>query len=62
MKFYQFPPYGVNGSAVSVCLERITHYYRINYNGNSGTVLVLDTGKEVSTSMREGDVRKLLEE
>ncbi|MDE9466871.1 hypothetical protein [Xenorhabdus bovienii] len=62
MKTYDFPFYGVSSRMypTTVVLERITHFHPIDYNGNSGTAIFLDTGIEVRTSMRSWDVRKLL--
>lgn len=44
---HTFRGYGVNASDVTVVLERITHWYQIDYNGNYGTEIVLDTGRTV---------------
>lgn len=62
MRTYDFPQYGASGyyAPTTVVLERITHFYPIDYNGNHGTTLVLDTGKEVLTSMWQSDVKKIL--
>ncbi|KLU14805.1 MULTISPECIES: hypothetical protein [Xenorhabdus] len=62
METYDFPPYGVSSRMypTTVVLERITHFQPIDYNGNSGTAIFLDTGVEVYTSMSSWDVRKLL--
>ncbi|PHM63549.1 hypothetical protein [Xenorhabdus ishibashii] len=62
MNTYNFPPYGVSSRMYSttVVLERITHFHSIDYNGNRGTAIFLDTGGEVRTSMRSWDVEKLL--
>lgn len=63
MKSYDFPQYSPTGynEPTTVILERVTHFYPIGYN-SSGTVLVLDTGQEVRTSMRQWDVKKLFDE
>jgi hypothetical protein len=42
-----FKGYGVNSADVTVILERITHYYPVEYNGKHGTCIVLETDKEV---------------
>ncbi|EAV9435602.1 hypothetical protein DIR64_17080 [Salmonella enterica subsp. enterica serovar Tafo] len=64
MKTHDFPQYHATGycEPTTVMLERVTHFYPVNYNGNSGTALVLDTGKEVLTSMRQWDVKKLFDD
>ncbi|EMK8059142.1 hypothetical protein [Escherichia albertii] len=63
MKIFDFPQYAPTGynEPTTVVLERVTHFYPIDYNGNRGTVLVLDTGKEVRTSMPQWDVKRLFE-
>ena len=43
----QFRGYGVNGSEVTIVAERVTHWSYVDYNGNLGTLIYLDTGKEV---------------
>ncbi|OKO98421.1 hypothetical protein [Xenorhabdus eapokensis] len=62
MNTYDFPPYGVSSRMypTTVVLERITHFQPIDYNGNSGTAIFLDTGVEVRTSMYSWDVGNLL--
>ncbi|MDX7989495.1 hypothetical protein FE392_19785 [Xenorhabdus sp. 12] len=62
MSTYDFPPYGISSwmHPTTVVLERITHFHSIDYNGNSGTVIFLDTGAEVRTSMCGWEVKKLL--
>ncbi|OKO98779.1 hypothetical protein [Xenorhabdus thuongxuanensis] len=62
MNTYNFPPYGVSSRMypITVVLERITHFQPIDYNGNNGTAIFLDTGVEVCTSMCSWDVEKLL--
>ncbi|PHM22547.1 hypothetical protein [Xenorhabdus ehlersii] len=64
MTIYDFPPYGVSSQMypITVVLARITHFHSIDYNGNRGTAIFLDTGGEVRTSMRSWDVGKLLRE
>ncbi|PHM60664.1 hypothetical protein Xsto_03775 [Xenorhabdus stockiae] len=64
MNTYDFPPYGISSRMypTTVVLERITHFQPIDYNGNSGTAIFLDTGVEVCTSMCSRDVGKLLTE
>lgn len=53
-----FNRYGGFGRTVSVMVDRITHFYPIDYNGNYGTTIVLDTGKEVSVEAWSSDVEK----
>ena len=56
-----FTAYSGFGSKVVVIAERITHFYRVDYNGNSGTCIVLDTGKEVTVSESDYVVREAVE-
>lgn len=53
-----FRGYGVNSSDVTVILERITHWFQIDYNGNPGTEIELDTGKSVRIGHYTSDVEK----
>lgn len=46
----------MNSSQVTVVLERITHWHPIDYNGNLGTEVYLDTGK----SLRVGEYHEWL--
>lgn len=63
MKTFDFPQYATGYcEPTTVVLERVTHFYPINYNGNNGTTLVLDTGKEVRTSMPQWDVKNLFDQ
>lgn len=43
----QFKRYSVNQTEPTVIAERITHWYQIDYNGNYGTEIVLDTGATI---------------
>ena len=53
-----FKLYGVHGGDVSIISNRITHWERIDYNGNTGTRIYLDTGKEVFVSEYPTEVEK----
>lgn len=53
-----FHGYGVNSASVTVILERITHWWAIDYNGNPGTEIELDTGKSVRIGHYTSDVEK----
>jgi hypothetical protein len=55
---FTFKGYGVNASDVTVVLEHITHWWPIDYNGLSGTELVLDTGKSLRVGHYTSDVEK----
>jgi hypothetical protein len=43
-------------------VERITHFYGVDYNGRAGTTLVLDTGNEVIVGEYSSDVQRKIEE
>lgn len=43
-----FKRYSPSGSDPTIVAERITHWYQVDYNGNYGTCVILDTGKEVN--------------
>lgn len=56
----RFNRYNPGGSDCTVIAERITHWYPVDYNGNHGTVIVLDTGKEVTVGHWSTDVEKMV--
>lgn len=43
----KFRGYGVRADDVTIIAERITHWHSIEYNGQHGTEIYLDTGKSV---------------
>jgi hypothetical protein len=53
---HEFRGYGVNSGNVTVILERITHWWLIDYNGNHGTEIELDTGKSVRVGCYPAEV------
>jgi hypothetical protein len=55
---WTFRGYGVNSTDVTVILERITHWFAIDYNGRPGTEIELDTGKAVRVGHYTSDVEK----
>lgn len=55
---HEFVGYGVGSPPVTVVLERITHWWLIDYNGNWGTEIALDTGKSIRVRHYPGDVEK----
>lgn len=59
MRVIEFGPCGL-GRPAHVIADRVTHFYLIDYNGNYGTCLVLDTGKEVNTGEWPTDVARKL--
>ncbi|CAN5435358.1 hypothetical protein BH10PSE18_BH10PSE18_18670 [soil metagenome] len=59
--FITFKGYGVGSSEVTIAVARVTHLHRIDYNGNGGTAIYLDTGKVVNVEEYESDVRRKLE-
>ena len=57
-----FKSYNGYGRDVVVIAERITHFYPVDYNGNRGTCIVLDTGKEITVEDSPGVVRMAIEQ
>jgi hypothetical protein len=62
MAVISFQSYGYSPEPVRVMVERITHFYGVDYNGRSGTTIVLDTGKEVTVGEYSSDVQRKIEE
>jgi hypothetical protein len=60
--FVQFRGYGVHGDEVNIDVERVTHFYSINYNGNAGVELALDNGKIIRVDGYSFDVGKKIKE
>jgi hypothetical protein len=60
--FLTFRGYGVGSSDVDIDVERVTHFYSIDYNGNLGVELALDTGKVVRVDGYRSDVAKKINE
>lgn len=59
VRFKRYNPGAVDPTIIA---ERITHWYRVDYNGNYGTCIVLDTGKECTVREEPTEVeRKILE-
>ena len=57
---YEFRGYGVNATHVTIILERITHWWPIDYNGNHGTEIELDTGKSVRVGHYDSAVGEIV--
>lgn len=53
-----FRRYSPTASDPTIIAERITHWYQVDYNGNYGTCIVLDTGKEITVGEWAQDVEK----
>lgn len=53
-----FKGYGVRGNPVTVIAERITHWIKVESNGNYGTEIHLDTGESVLVGDWYVDVEK----
>lgn len=60
--FVTFSGYGANSREVTVAAARVTHLYPILYNGNPGTCICLDTGKEINVGDWSTVVEKRLAE
>ena len=57
-----FTSYSGFGREVVIIAERIVSFHPIDYNGNRGTCICLDTGKEICVSESPGQVRMALEQ
>ena len=55
-----FIEYGVRGTKVTIIAERVTHWHQIDYNGNYGTAVYLDTGEEIRLRAWPEEVEKAL--
>jgi hypothetical protein len=58
MSMVTFRGYGPGSREITVMVERITHWCLIDYNGNYGTRIVLDTNKELNVGEWPDDVEK----
>lgn len=57
-----FKGYGVNAREVTVILDRVTHFYPIDYNGRHGTCIVLDTDAEICVEEWPSAVKMVLDQ
>lgn len=57
-----FKCYRPGASDPTIVVERITHWYQVDYNGNYGTTIVLDTGKEITVGEWPHEVEKKVRE
>lgn len=55
-----FIEYGVRGTKVTLIAERVTHWHQIDYNGNYGTAVYLDTGVKIGLRAWPEEVEKAL--
>jgi hypothetical protein len=62
MAVLSFKSYSFSADPIYVLSERITHFYGVNFNGNHGTTLVLDTGNEVTVGEWSSDVKRKVDE
>lgn len=56
----KFKRYGVNQAEPTVIAERISHWHQIDYNGNYGTEIVLDTGATIRVGNWTNEVEDAL--
>ena len=54
--------YGVNGSEHYLVVEKMTHFYGINFNGRPGTCVVLEGGKELLTELMPYELQKRIDD
>lgn len=59
MKILQMPSY-ISGNDEYIISSRIIHFKAIDYNGRAGTVITLDTGKEITTNLSVFKVEEML--
>lgn len=57
-----FSGYGVNATPITIVCSRILCWRLINYNGNCGTVIDMDTGKSVSVGVSPHVFEKMVTE
>ena len=57
-----FKGYGVGAPDVTIVLDRIVSFYRVEYNGRSGTCIVLDTGKEITVDEYPSAVNMVMQQ
>lgn len=57
-----FKRYSPGAADKTIIAERVTHWEQIDYNGNYGTRIYLDTGVEIHVGEWPHDVEKRLKE
>lgn len=57
IKFMRYRPAAPDTTIIA---ERISHWYQVDYNGNYGTCIVLDTGAEITVGEWPQDVEKMV--
>jgi len=57
-----FTAYSGFGAEVVIVAERIVSFYPVDYNGNRGTCIQLDTGKEITVSDSINAVKMAVEQ
>ena len=55
-----FRGYGAGSKEQTIIAERILCWCLIDHNGNHGTRITLDTGKEINVGHWPGDVEKMV--
>lgn len=60
--FVTFRGYGVGSVEVEVNVERITHFHSIDYNGNAGVELAIDSGATVRVHGYHFDVARKIKD
>lgn len=60
--FIKLPGYAIGSPERSVSVEKINHFYRIEYNGRSGTCIVMDNGQEIKTDAMPYEVQKFIDD
>lgn len=60
--FITFRAYGLHFSEIDVDVERVTHFYSIDFNGNHGVELALDNGTALRVDGYRADVAKTIKD
>lgn len=55
-----FNGYGIGAGNQTIIMERITNWFLIDFNGNRGTEIILDTGKSVRVGVYPSDVENAI--
>jgi hypothetical protein len=57
---HEFVGYGTGSPNTTIIVERITHWWPINFNGKPGTEIALDTGTSIRVGHYASDVERVV--
>jgi hypothetical protein len=60
-RIIEFTSYGTYSNPVAICVDRITNFWHIEFNGRIGTDIQLDTGKTITVSESFNNVKNKLD-